>query len=171
MRCVQELFRLVTVSSHYRLAKIPSDPGFYAFIYFYNGTNIALAPSPHLVGKTLHQIFAARNLLGEISSTELIASFIANAEAGGGWTWYPWKNAATVAAPLKNKYAYVTRGPGLYDGEKYYVGVGFLTGNALPWTPLVTCVAGASSLCTFVARLEILCFVWFVNVSRAVRQG
>ena len=147
LRFAQEIFNLITHSPHYKLAKIPTDPGYYAFIYFYNGTCISHGGAAANVGKVLQQILATRNLLGEITGPELNSAFVRNAEMGGGWTWYPWKNAPNLAAPLKNKYAYVVRGPGLYADSKYYIGIGFLSGNSLPWSPLPTCIAGAISVC------------------------
>ena len=84
MRCAQEIFDLVTFSPHYKLAKIPQDPGYYAFTYFYNGTCISHGGASANVGKVLQQILAARNLLGEITGPELVAAFVRNAEMGGG---------------------------------------------------------------------------------------
>mmetsp|Transcript_33088 Transcript_33088/g.61143 ORF Transcript_33088/g.61143 Transcript_33088/m.61143 type:complete len:822 (+) Transcript_33088:71-2536(+) len=123
---IEALFKKVTDSSFYKLST-----GFYPFVFNFDGTCMAHGSHSGSVGLTLSQMVAMRNIEGV--PPDLHDQFKAAAEKGGEWVTYPWKDTPGAESELKTKYSFVL--PATHNNIKYYVGVGFQSGTALPWQP------------------------------------
>ena len=89
------------------------------FVYDFEGPCVAHGARADFVGRTLQGIL---DYVGNtaVNGTELHEQFVANANRGGGWVPYPWKNNDGTPDP---KIAYLIKIKKF--GKEYYAGVGY----------------------------------------------
>ena len=83
--------------------QLDQSPGFYGFVFSYDGTCVAHGADDSFVGLSLKQVFERSHIeeggAAALKGEELHRRFVAAAEAGGGWVSYTARNPSCKPEP------------------------------------------------------------------------
>ena len=83
--------------------QLDQSPGFYGFVFSYDGTCVAHGADDSFVGLSLKQVFERSHIeeggAAALKGEELHRRFVAAAEAGGGWVSYTARNPDPSCKP------------------------------------------------------------------------
>ena len=85
--------------------QLDQSPGFYGFVFSYDGTCVAHGADDSFVGLSLKQVFERSHIeeggAAALKGEDLHRRFVAAAEAGGGWVSYTWRNSPEATLRVK----------------------------------------------------------------------